>query len=121
MEIAHGSIMGIKKLETRRKLGQDNFHKTSGTVTLDREENWLIAELHVPSNSLKNHCSQHFFGSNSLHVSKVANAHLKIDYFATSTVYYFVLKSFSTSNAKLFLWLKKGLVLFNFLQSASWI
>lgn len=110
----------LATLETRRKLGQVNFHKTSGTVTLDREKHWLIDELHVPSNSLKNYCSQHFFGSNSLHVSKVANAHLKIDYFATSTLY-FVLKPFSTSNAKFFLRLKKGLVLFNFLQSASWI
>ena len=38
----------LATLETRRKLGQVNFHKTSRTVTLDREKNWLIAELHVP-------------------------------------------------------------------------
>lgn len=38
----------LATLETRRKLDQVNFHKTSGTVTLDREKNWLIAELHVP-------------------------------------------------------------------------
>ena len=55
-EVIQGSYSGMEAecqlatLETRRKLGQVNFHKTSGTctVTLDREKNWLIAELHVP-------------------------------------------------------------------------
>ena len=65
-------VFSFAPLETEGKWKELTFAKTSGTVTRDREKNWPVADLRVPSNDPRSNYETHF-SSSALIVSVKAN------------------------------------------------